>query len=279
MKQRHSYATRFYASLLRFYPREFRDEFAGDMEQLFADQYQDARDAGWRTLGAFWLRTLKDFLVSMIYQHAKQSRPMNISSVAQYCSRNLTFARLFAAMTVALITLCVIVTLFVLPKVYMSTARVAMAVPQGTYDPYTVQTFFDKVTSERVLNAVIDELNLGAVLAKEKGLQAPLSAAETREELRHMLRLRQSRNTSLVEISVFTENSALSASIANKIAEVLRRTTNSDVVDSAQPEARPVRPNIPLNLVLGVFASLLAAVLLAGVARLVLRALRPHPVS
>jgi len=88
-----------------------------------------------------------------------------------------------------------------------------------------------------------------------------------------MIDLRQSRNTSLVEIRVYSEKPELSASIANKIAEVARRIEKNDLIDPATAEARPVRPNIPLNLVIGTLVSLVAAVLLAGLTRLLLRAI------
>ena len=200
---------------------------------------------------------------------------MNAHSVLQYCSRSLTFNRLFAGMTVCLLSTCIIVTVFVLPKVYMSTARIDLSTvgAAGAYDPYLIQTSFEKMKSQKVLNTVIEELNLAAVLANELRVPQALTTAETYRILLSMIDLRQSRNTSLVEIRVYSEKPELSASIANKIAEVARRIEKNDLVDPATAEARPVRPNIPLNLVIGTLVSLVAAVLLAGLTRLLLRAI------
>ena len=277
MKNGTLFAARLYAWLLRFYPERFRDEFGTDMEQLFADQYAAADKAGIMSLASFWIRTIKDFFRSVTLQHLEQYRDhMNAHSVLQYCSRSLTFNRLFAGMTVCLLSTCIIVTVFVLPKVYVSTARINLSPPNAgpiAYDPYFIQTIFEKMKSQKVLNGVIKELNLTAVLANELGVPQALTTAETYRILLSMIDLRQSRNTSLVEIRVYSEKPELSASIANKIAEVARRIENNDSVDPATAEARPVRPNIPLNLVIGTLVSLVAAVLLAGLTRLLLRAI------
>jgi capsular polysaccharide biosynthesis protein len=278
MKKGRLFAARLYACLLRFYPERFRDEFGTDMEQVFADQYFAASKDGPLSLACFWIRTIKDFFKSLILQHLEQSRShMNAHSVLQYCSRSLTFSRLFAGTTICLLSLCLIVTVFVLPKVYVSTARISLSPPNAgpiAYDPYFVQTSFEKIKSQKVLNAVIEELNLAAVLANEAGVTPAFTTAEAYKILLSMIELRQSRSTSLVEIRVYSEKPELSASIANKIAEVARRIEKNDLVDAAIAEARPVRPNIPLNLVIGTVASLAAAVFLAGLTRLLLRAVR-----
>lgn len=277
MKKGRLFAARLYAWLLRFYPERFRDEFGSDMEQVFADQYVDASNAGALSLAGFWIRTIKDFLKSLTLQYLEQSRDhMNAHSVLHYCSRSLTFSRLFVGTTICLLSLCMIVTVFLLPKVYLSTARIDLSAANaaGTFDPYRIQTSFEKIKSQKVLNAVIEELDLGAVLTKEWKVKQPLTTAETYRILLSMIELRQPRNTSLVEIRVYSEKPALSASIANKIAEVARRVEKNDLIDTAIAESRPVRPNIPLNLVMGTIASLVAGVFLAGLTRLLLRAAR-----
>jgi uncharacterized protein involved in exopolysaccharide biosynthesis len=50
------------------------------------------------------------------------------------------------------------------------------------------------------------------------------------------------------------------------------------VVDMAAPVKRPVRPNVPLNIVGGFGLSLVAALVLAGMIRLAFRAMARSPV-
>jgi capsular polysaccharide biosynthesis protein len=301
VKNRNSVATRIYAWFLRFYPQRFRDEFGGEMKQLFTEQYFEARDAGFLSTASFWIRTTKDFSLSLIDQHLQY---MNARSLLQYCTRHFTFSRLFVGMTVCLLSLCVITTLFVLPEVYMSRARILIRVPQEAVDPYQVQTMFEKIKSRKVLEPVIARLNLTSALAKEAGLKNELSSEEAYQMLLGMIELRQSRNTSLVEISVYSESRQLSAKIANEIVAMTMQTeatrfaeqatqpsniqgdseqirpvdnviSRMAVIEEATPGLRPVRPNVPLNIVLGGILSVVAALVIAAFMRLMLKVVSP----
>src|SRR5215217_1213132 len=77
-----------------------------------------------------------------------------------------------------LVVLTTTAVTFILPETYMSTARIEVGkdtpdigsilnptTPIG-YDPYFIQTEFEKIKSQRVLHRVIDELKLQEKWAK-----------------------------------------------------------------------------------------------------------------
>jgi capsular polysaccharide biosynthesis protein len=274
-------AVRFYAHLIRLYPRPFRDKFGTEMEQLFRDQHKATLQyENFPMLFAFWVRTLMDLAASLSREHIEQlSHPMSTRSFLNSCRKSLSFTRLFIAITICLATACTVVTVFILPKTYLGTVRVNLLSPTGPSDLHNLQTTFEKIRSSRVLDPVIEELNLTKVLAEQAGLSAPLHPVETREVMKKMLALSQLKNTSLLEIRVFSEDPAVSAQIANKIAEVARRLEKIEVIESASPVARPIRPNVPKNIIIGTLASMLAASLLAVATRLGLRASGTIPPS
>jgi polysaccharide biosynthesis transport protein len=129
---------------------------------------------------------------------------------------------------------------FILPESYMSTVRIAVEKdasdinPIGFtqaaagYDPYFITTEFEKIRSKAVLYPVIEELRLNERWAKRFGSSEPLLTMESFEVLKRMMDVRQTRNTSLIEVRVYSnakENPAQEAAeIANKIAEVYKET-------------------------------------------------------
>src|SRR6185369_8843910 len=132
-----------------------------------------------------------------------------------------------------LVVLTTTAVTFILPETYMSTARIEVGkdtpdigsiignqAPQA-YDPYFIQTEFEKIKSQKVLNQVIKDLNLREVWAKRYGTET-LRESEAYKILVGQIDLRQSRNTSLIEIRAFSDVKQEAADIANKIAEVYR---------------------------------------------------------
>lgn len=289
MKPQSSLSERFYARLVRLYPREFRDEFGSEMGALFADQYAQARSSGRSRIGGLWLRTLGDLSCSLIRQHLDQGKGhMNRDAMLKYCSRKFTFSRLFAGLALLLMGLCALVTLFALPQVYQGQARIVVPTPEGSYDPYQVQVVFEKIQSRQVLEPVIRDLKLTSALASEAGVKGELTMTETYQNLRRRLQLRQHRNTGVVRVTVYSENRELSANIANSIVKVAMRTPGITLhpagvgatagiswIEEAVPESRPVRPNIPLNLVAGSLLSSAVAVIVAMLMRWLLKAASP----
>jgi capsular exopolysaccharide synthesis family protein len=127
---------------------------------------------------------------------------------------------------------------FLLPESYMSMVRIAVekntsditplgfAQTANQYDPYFITTEFEKIKSKTVLYRVIEEMGLLRVWSERFGQQ--LKQVEAFEILKGSTDVRQTRNTSLIEIRVYSsakEDPAREASeIANKIAEVYRDT-------------------------------------------------------
>jgi capsular exopolysaccharide synthesis family protein len=136
------------------------------------------------------------------------------------------------------VLLLVVVTVtainYILPEYYRSTVRISvdkdtsdialLGQPQtsGGYDPYFIRTEFEKIKSKMVLNEVIERLNLNQAWARRYGGGEVLRTSETFLRLQNSIQLEQSRNTSLIEISVYSPDKKEAALIANTIAEVYR---------------------------------------------------------
>lgn len=133
-----------------------------------------------------------------------------------------------------LVVLTTTAVTLVLPEAFMSKVRVRVEKdvtdidPLGRqnlpapYDPYFIQTEFEKIQSTSVLYPVIEQLKLGASYAARNNDPSPYSTRETYQLLRRDLDVRQFRNTSLIEIRVYSHDKDLAAAIANKIADEYR---------------------------------------------------------
>lgn len=122
---------------------------------------------------------------------------------------------------------------YVLPKTYMSSVRIDVQKDVSdvqfsgmseskAYDPFFVLTQFEKLQSTAVIYPVITDLGLREKWAQRYGSPVPLLDTEAYGVLTKRLDLRQVRNTSLLEIRVFSEIPAEAREIAQKIAEVYR---------------------------------------------------------
>jgi len=164
---------------------------------------------------------------------------------------------------------------FSLPKTYVATARIEVArrvsptdpnLRETASDPYFVQSDFERLRSERVLLRAVQELRESPEAANfDKAWHRQIDDTARARGLLSRLELRQSRNTSLIEIRFADRNPASAALVANTIARVYAALVKehgsmSDIriIDVAQPPARPVSPNIPLLLAL---ATVLNAIL------------------
>jgi capsular exopolysaccharide synthesis family protein len=126
------------------------------------------------------------------------------------------------------------VVTFILPQSFMSMARIAVEKDGSdiaglferqnvnSYDPYFIQTEFEKIQSQRVLYEVIADLNLNEKWGKRYNSGVPLKTNETFLLLKRQLEVRQFRNTSLIEIRVYSEDKFEAAEIANKVAETYK---------------------------------------------------------
>jgi polysaccharide biosynthesis transport protein len=147
-----------------------------------------------------------------------------------------------------LVVITTTVVTFFLPESFSSTVRIAVekdvtdvsgldnrASAGGSYDPFWLTTQYERIRSKSVLHQVIldPELNLNQKWSEKYAPQGQLKTEETYQILRNRLDVRQSRNTSLIEISVYSEDKEEAAAIANKIAEVYRKT-REDVRNSTR---------------------------------------------
>lgn len=104
-------------------------------------------------------------------------------------------------------------------------APLLMGVPsQNAFDPYFVQTEFEKIKSKAVLYQVIDKLKLDETWAKDPGGNGKLSRAEAYKRLADRINVHADRNTNFVDIQVKSDKPEEAARIANTIAEVYRDT-------------------------------------------------------
>jgi capsular polysaccharide biosynthesis protein len=96
----------------------------------------------------------------------------------------------------------------------------------------------------------------------------PLSPAETIALLKARIDLRPVRNTMLIQIRVFSEEASEAARLANAIARTYQEHNAAkdrpEIVDFARPGLRPVRPNKPLNITLGILGGALLALVVGG---------------
>lgn len=141
-----------------------------------------------------------------------------------------------------LVVLTTTAVTFILPESWSSMVRIAVekdisdinpfgiAQNNPNYDPFFVQTEFEKIRSRKVLYEVIEELNLNQKWGERDNNNVPLKTSETFDLLYGRIDVRQTRNTSLIEIRVYSKAKAPedpakeAAEIANKIAEVYKRS-------------------------------------------------------
>jgi capsular exopolysaccharide synthesis family protein len=135
--------------------------------------------------------------------------------------------------TVFLITAIIATAVtFILPVSYSSTSQIKIEPDTGsdiqgmgemtsvnpTYDPYFLQTELEILQGPEVLGKVIDKLNLNAVWGKKYGVDT-FKTSETMEFLKHQINLNPVRNTTLVDITVYSADKQEAADLANAIAK------------------------------------------------------------
>ena len=124
---------------------------------------------------------------------------------------------------------------FILPESYSSTTRIKIERDQSDisgfaergggiqgYDPYFIQTEFELIQSEVILGKVIEDLDLSTVWGKKYTNGERLKLSETITLLKTRIDLRPVRNTSLIEIRVYSEKADEASRIANSVAEAYK---------------------------------------------------------
>jgi polysaccharide biosynthesis transport protein len=138
-----------------------------------------------------------------------------------------------------LVVLTTTAVTLILPESWSSTVRISVEkdisdiAPLGfqqssaqTIDPFFIQTEFEKIRSKKVLHKVIENLRLNEKWAERYNNGLPLKTFETFSILKGKIDVRQTRNTSLIEIHVFSDAKLKpaqeAADIANEIANVYK---------------------------------------------------------
>jgi serine/threonine protein kinase len=194
-----------------------------------------------------------------------------------------SYLRRGLAAGVVVFLLCIATALvlsLILPKTYASTARILLRVQLNgpmTYDPYFLQTEFEKLKSAHLLGRVAASLNLAARWGEKYNQGTPLSENAVVRRLQDSLEVRNSRNTGLIEVRVYSDSPNEAAEIANRIAESylpLAPARGASFIEQATRSTRPVRPNLPLNILIGALAGVIAGVLASIVVGVLSFALR-----
>ena len=236
---------RIYECLLTLYPKAYRDRYGQPMAQLFRDQSRAAlREAGWVGGVSLWLRVLPDLVkTSLVENLAAMKRKRNmtdkISDVTGRSGAPLRIILRVAAPVFLLVFGLSVIFTFLMPESFASTARIKLErdvthsrdqnAPNGTlnnYDPYFTQAEFEVLQSELILGKVVASLDLDTLWGKKYGGGQKLKRTDTIQILRGRMTLRPVRNTSLIEICVFSEDREEAARLANTIAESYREHRN-----------------------------------------------------
>ena len=166
---------------------------------------------------------------------------------------------------------------FLLPKTYMSMSRISlekgtsdiaplngMQSGETAFDPYFIQTELEVIQSQEILGKVVAKCNLTNEPKLWRGNE--LTEIQARKILERAIDIRQFRNTSIIELRVYERDKILARDIAQALAEVYQdyrtdaQKKRVEIIDDADLPVQAVRPNIPLNITLGVVAGLILSV-------------------
>ena len=230
-------SVKIYERLLATYPADFRREYGPAMKQLFRDQCRDAwsEARGWG-LAVVWLRMLPDLAKTSFVEHLSnlnQRESMFMKLLRAFgADPRLRAAsiRVFAAVFIGTIVCSALVAVWS-PRIYSSTVRIEVqqdpskitaAHPKAgdgvdRPDPYFLTTQFKIIESYFVLTNVIADLRLNEKLARQHGLPE-WTIDETYAYLGKVMNVKQTRMTSLFEVTIKNPDPQLAAAIANRIA-------------------------------------------------------------
>ncbi len=291
-----------YARLLVLYPGEHRREFGPAMAQLFRDQSRDAwTDARARGLALLWLRTSLDLLKTSMLEHLRnlKQRTSMLNQTLLAFRRNPTPGKTFLALFAAVFAVVLASSIglaFLTPEGYQGITRIRVGTfgvgrisnVDGAYDPRFLRDQMDLVTSETILGGVAKKLKLAESWGKNS---EPLTDARTIKRLKKMISVRPVVNTSIVDISVLDKDPNEASAIANAVAETFQESRREqaqsaanaraataplvEIIDSAIPGLRPISPNRPLTLFVGIFGGAFLALVVGGFGAIFTRPISP----
>jgi capsular polysaccharide biosynthesis protein len=119
---------------------------------------------------------------------------------------------------------------------------------------------------------VIEDFDLNKEWGKKYAGGDKLRTTESMELLKCRMDLRPVRDTSIIAIRVFSERPEEAAKVANAVAEAYRAYRREqpsqsgmvEIIDTAKPGLRPVRPNKPLNIALGILMGVFLGLVVGG---------------
>jgi beta-lactamase regulating signal transducer with metallopeptidase domain len=156
-----------------------------------------------------------------------------------------------ALIALGLLAIVVSVVMMLTPNRYCSTVVISVRkeaqsanAPRADFDPYFIATEAERIQSKVVLYPVIESFGLRKKWAARSNQGEELSEQEAFNLLLHNLKVRQSRNTKLMEISVFDEDRDEAAKLANAIAESFRNMRNQDRQAMSQLGVAVLRTNL-----------------------------------
>ena len=205
------------------------------------------------------------------------------------------FLMLFLPVFVLVMIAATLVT-FILPESFASEARIKVSLitapadaAKSTPASVVMATEIETLLSETLLVKVVEALNLNTEWGRKYLNGEKLKTTESVAIMRGRLEIKPVPNTTIISIRVFSEDRAEAAQIANSLAETYRQaapvvspTVSAQLIDRAQPGLRPVRPNKPLNIILGMILGLLLGAGAGGIAAALIaqhRAQRQHAVA
>ena len=123
------------------------------------------------------------------------------------------------------------VVTFLLPETYMSLSRISiekdtsdiaplLGMQSGptAFDPYFIQTEFEKIQSQKVLDKVVSKCGLTEEWKRLNGGKS-LTEIEARKILEKMIDIRQFRNTSIIELRAYDRKPKWAQTIAQALAK------------------------------------------------------------
>ena len=123
------------------------------------------------------------------------------------------------------------VVTFLIPPTYMSLSRISiekdtsdiapllgMQSGPSAFDPYFIQTEFEKIQSQKVLDKVVAKCNLTEEWKRLNGGES-LDSIAARKILKKAIDIRQFRNTSIIELRAYDRKPGKAQEIAQAIAE------------------------------------------------------------
>ena len=169
---------------------------------------------------------------------------------------------------------------FLLPKTYMSMSRISvekdtsdiaplngMQSGETAFDPYFIQTELEVIQSQEILGKVVAKCNLTDEFKRWR--ENELTEIQAQKILKKAIDIRQFRNTSIIELRAYDRSPRQAQEIAQALAEEYQthrtdaQKKRVEIIDYADLPVQAVRPNIPLNITLGVVAGLILGVGLA----------------